>query len=159
MMGIVLSVEQQTYFNTYKNMNKTTNTAELDIAYANFLKVLKDVDPTTHKGLIYLNKYLDPAYFESSNYDAAQLNSLYTTLDSYINTTEQDVRNTRHQELLLYLKNNIVSDLFLETPLRTKSVFTVSEYTDGGDISTAYVADAAGSESIGSVAFENTMMV
>jgi hypothetical protein len=155
-MGITLSATQQGYFNTYKDMDKTTNTHGLDLAYANFLKVLKDVNPTTHKGLIYLNKYLNPAYFEGSSYDATELDTLYTTLDDYISTTEQDVRNTKHLELLLLLKNQ---NLFLQTPLRTKSVFTVSEYTDGGDISTTYVEEAGSSQAIGSVAFENTMMV
>ena len=50
-MGISLTTAQQAFFNTYKNMDKTTNAAELDLAYANFLKVLKEVDGTTNRAV------------------------------------------------------------------------------------------------------------
>lgn len=157
-MGIVLSDEQQVIFNTYKNMDKTSNSAGLDLAYANFLKVLKDVNGSTNKTLIFLNRYLNPDWFDSASYDATTLTSFYGVLDDYITTTSQPVRNAKHLVVVAYLKNQTVPNLFLQTPLRTKSFFALTEYTDGGDISATYVSEANASASIGSHSFEPAMM-
>ena len=159
-MGIsqTLSAPQQSFFNAYKNMNKLSNSAELDLAYANFLKVLKEVDGTTNRALIYLNRYLDPAWFDGSDYDATKLTELYTVLQDYITTTSQAVRNAKHLEVVAYLKNTTVPGLFLETPLRTRTIFSANEYTDGGDITPDYVSDARASASVGSNSFEDTMI-
>lgn len=157
-MGIVLSDEQQVIFNTYKNMDKTSNSAGLDLAYANFLKVLKDVNGSTNKTLIFLNRYLNPDWFDSASYDANTLNAFYTVLEDYISTTDQDERNEKHLEVVEYLNNATVPNLFLQTPLRTKSFFALTEYTDGGDITLAYVSEANASASIGSHSFEPAMM-
>jgi hypothetical protein len=157
-MGISLTTGQQDFFNTYKNMDKSANTAALDLAYANFLKVLKEVDGTTNRALIYLNRYLNPAWFDGSDYDATKLSALFTVLQDYITTTNQDTRNAKHLEVVAYLKNTTVSGLFLQNPPRTKTIFSANEYTDGGDITATYVSVARASASIGSNSFEDTMM-
>lgn len=157
-MGIALTPAQGPFFNTYNEMSKTSNTAELDGAYANFLKVLKDVNGSTNKTLIFLNRYLNPDWFDSASYDATTLTSFYGVLDDYITTTSQPVRNAKHLVVVAYLKNQTVPNLFLQTPLRTKSFFALTEYTDGGDITLAYVSEANASASIGSHSFEPAMM-
>ena len=108
--------------------------------------------------MIYLNRYLDPAWFDGSDYDATKLTELYTVLQDYITTTSQAVRNAKHLEVVAYLKNTTVSGLFLQNPPRTKTIFKESEYTDGGDITATYVSVARASASIGSNSFEDTMM-
>ena len=157
-MGITLSADQDAFFNAYNNINKTENSAALDIAYANFLKVLKDVNLGPSKAFIYLNRYLNPAWFAGAAYDPTKLTALNTLLEDYITTTNQSTRNDKHLLLVQYLKNEIVPNLFLQTPLRTKTVFTLTEYTDGGDILPAYVASASSSANIGSHVFEAALM-
>ena len=157
-MGITLTSAQQTYFDTYANHSKTADSSTLDLAYADFLKVLKDNDSSTSKVLIYLNRYLDPTWFSGSNYQAATLTTFYTLLDSYVSTTDQATRNTKHREVVNYLNNTTVAGLFIKTLTRTSLNVKVSEYTDGGDIAPSYVAAASASSSLGSTDYTPTLI-
>ena len=48
-MGITLTLAQEAYFDTYANHSKATDSASLDQAYADFLKVLKETESSTSK--------------------------------------------------------------------------------------------------------------
>jgi hypothetical protein len=158
-MGITLTTEQQKFFDAFNNMDKSDNSNELDVAYANFLKVLRDVNPTRiHRGLIYVNRYLNPEYFQSADYKENDLDILYAILEDYITTTDQETRNTRHQQLLLCLQNETISNLFLRSPLRTMEYFTPFEYIKGVSIDESYIQNARDSVNIGSMAFEDTFI-
>ena len=159
-MGIALNLNatQQTFFTAYKIVDKSNESNTLDAAYGNFLKVLKDNNQATDKGLIYLNRYLNTEYFESTEYDETDFNRLNSALASYLTTTDQQVRNLVHKQILLYLTNQTIPNLFIQSLERTNSFFTMGNYTEGGNIPESYVQGAAFSEDIGSVSFVHTLI-
>ncbi len=155
-MGIALTTAQQNeVFTAYLTESKTSETSALNNTYSGFLKLLHDLYPATNRALILLNKFLNPAWFNTSDFDGDDFIDFNSLLESYITTTDDKVRAADHRRIVSYLKNDTIPNLFLPL-VRTKVI--LPPFTDTV-VSGSYVLGAAGLPEIGSLIMDETFNV
>lgn len=156
-MGIkesyTFNTDQKNYIGAYTATNTSTEDATLDKSYGNFLRVLND-QITVHKSLILLNRYLNPAWFSSSSFNATTFNTFNTLLNNYTTTSDTELRTGYHYEIVKYLNNNTEPDLFL-TITRTRTHFTETNYSAAPEVLESFVSSFKGLPSVGATELDS----
>lgn len=144
---------QTTFIDAYTASNTSTEDAALDKSYADFLRVLND-EITVHKSLILLNRYLNPAWFKSVSFNATTFSTFNTLLNNYITTGDDTLRTGYHYEIVKYLNNNTVPNLFL-TITRTRTHFTEKNYSAAPSVVDTYVNSFKNLPSVGATELDS----